>query len=334
MAKWSLAALIAELEAAIFAMPKAVRALLGPARATAPEGRLTQFGEYERVEESKFSPPPAPDVEEGELPESYGRTRLVMLAASPYRVHAYWEVTPDALAEAQRKLEDQSGPASAVLRFHEAASANGAGGGSAGWFDIEVDLQARNWYVQLWSADRTYRVDLGLRAGGGRFVKLAGSNPVSTPRAWPKAELEEHFVRVGAEPQFAEAVAPPAFVKPVRPKPEIRLAPAAVERPAAAPPREEMEAPAETFLPAQADALATLERKLTELYALRESPVEPPRTVEPPGTVEPPRTVEPPAGAVSPEHFVAPLADLTEIAEQKFLPGVSSASAQRPHEGQ
>jgi hypothetical protein len=322
MARWSLADLIAELETALFAMPKAVRALLGPARATPPEAHVTQFGEYERVEESKFSPPPAAEVVEGELPESYGRTRLVMLAASPYRVHAYWEVTPDALADAERKMGNPSNSASTVLRFYEAASANGAGGGSAEWFDIEVDLEARNWYVQLWSADRTYRVELGLRAAGGQFVKLAGSNPVSTPRAWPKAELEEHFVRVVAEPQFAEAVPPAALVKPVRPKPEIRLAPAAVERPAAVPPREEIEAPAETLLPEQADALTTLEKKLTELYALREPPVEPPKIVEPPAETSPPA------------YFATPVADLTEIAEQKFLPGVSSTSAQRQHEGQ
>jgi hypothetical protein len=322
MAKWSLAELIAELEATIFAMPKAVRALLGPAPAKAPEVHLTQFGEYERVEESKFSPTPAAEVDEGELPESYGRTRLVMLSASPYRVHAYWEVTPDALADAKRKMGNPSNPASTVLRFYEAASANGAGHDAAGWFDVEVDLETRNWYVQLWSADRSYRAELGLRGVGGRFVRLAGSNPVSTPRAWPKAELEEHFVRVGGPPQRAEAVPPPAFVKPLRPKPEIRLAPAAVERPAAVPPREEIEAPAETFLPEQADALSTLEKKLTELYALREPPVEPPRIVEPPA-----ETAPAPYFAISP-------ADLTEIAEQKFLPGVSSASAQRPHEGQ
>ena len=321
MGRWSLAELIADLEAALVAMPKAVRALLGPGPAQPPEPQVTQFGEYERVEEAKFSPAPPPQaLDEGELPESYGRTRLVMLAGGPYQVHAYWEVTPESLSEAEQKIESDSNPYCAVLRFHDAVSANGAS--AAGWFDVNVDVRARNWYVQLWSADMTYRAELGLRGADGRFAGLAESNLVRTPRAWPRPELEEHFARVEPEQQKPEAVPPPAFVKPSRPRPEPPPPIATVRDEPVALAEEAGGAPADRGAAMQGGAAELLQKKLTELYAHREPPREPPKAEEPPTEPAPAEWID------------NPCADLTEMAEEKFLPGISSEPAQRQHAGE
>ena len=130
---------------------------------------------HEKVEGSKFFPPVPPHAlkqEDDEPPAASGRTRLVMLVIDPYRVHTYWEVTPDDLARAEKMIRLHADSVRPVLRFHDAAVA-GAAEANRGWFDVEVHLQPRNWYVQLWSADRTYTADLGLRGDDGRFVSLA-----------------------------------------------------------------------------------------------------------------------------------------------------------------
>src|SRR5208283_277072 len=170
MGSGSLAELIAELKAAIRGVLKGVQAFAPALRPKAPEklpaAPAAHFGEHERLEEAKYYPP-APSytlkLEEGELPASYGKTRVVMLVVDPNLVHAYWEVAADKLQEVKSQMEDSS---QAVLRFYEASTC----------FDVDVDLGSGNWYVPLWSAGKSYYADLGFRDLDGSFVQLARSN--------------------------------------------------------------------------------------------------------------------------------------------------------------
>jgi len=288
MAAGGLARLIAAVEAAVRAGLKAVAAfagtLLSKGLARPQAAPTAHFGEQEQLEESKYYPPaPSPGLklEEGELPDSYGETRVVLLMVDPYLVHAYWEVSPDTLREAKSRIGDS---AQAVLRFYEAS----------GSFDVDVDLRARNWYVSLWSADKSYRVDLGLRDGG--FVRLARSNVVSTPPALPRVDAGERFMRVGAPGTPAEIIPPPPYRKP-RPSRVARFS-------------------------KPIDSAEILRRKLAEFYALRKWRPEPLKPEETP--------VGEPGGPWPEEGY----SDLTELAEKQQVMGVSSAflPAHRPEQ--
>ena len=128
-------------------------------------------------------------------------TRLVVMVVDPYAVHAYWEAAPAALAKALEKAHP-------VLRFHERP-------GTA-WFDIDIRLEAGNWYVPLWTAGKSYDVELGFNSRTGEFVSLARARGVQTPRAWPEPGVEEHFMHVSGEERFVEIVPPPEYRKPAR----------------------------------------------------------------------------------------------------------------------
>jgi len=287
----SVAALITALEGVIRGLLDTLRAFAGSLRpeapAKAPAEPVAHFGEHERLEESKYYPPAPPDVsgpEEGELPDSYGRTRVVLLAVDPYLVHAYWEVAPDVLRAAYARAGAE---ARSVLRFYEA-------GGS---FDVEVDLRTRNWYVRLWSAGRSYSVDLGLADRGGSFVRLASSNAAETPRSLPVTEVGERFMRP-AEPgeHAAEIVPPPSYRKPVR---------------AAAP--QQPVAPARAV---PASSSLTLQERLREYAALRfwrPAPAKP---------------EEAPAREPAVSRPMEPSTDLTEWSETREVMGLSSALLQ------
>lgn len=303
MEGWSLADLIYKAEGIFAAIFKAVRSFFAPAAprpmAETPKTGVALFGEAERMKESKYYPSGPShlfELEEGELPDSYGRTRLVVLAVGPYRVHAYWEVRPDELAEARTRLGDHQDSARVVLRFHDTLAGHATEQGTASYFDVEVDLQSRNWYVDLWSADKTYCADLGLKGDGGQFVALARSNLVRTPRAWPVSEVEEYFMRVEPGQQRGESVPPPAYVKPQRAGPVILQA----VTPPVSELAGELKETAASGVSNSADAAQTLGRRS-----------------------------EPPEAAALGAYSEEPCVDLTEIAEREFVEGTSSSTVPR-----
>ncbi len=108
-----------------------------------------------------------------ELPDRYGRTELVLMVVDPSLLFAYWEVTSEGLREAQVAL-----------------------GAAHHTFDIDIGLEGRNWYVHLWTAEKSYCADLGFVARTGRFHAITRSNIVHTPRAGVSARDEERWMRV------------------------------------------------------------------------------------------------------------------------------------------
>ena len=165
---------------------------------------------------------PASLSDTGDLPESYDQTRVVLLPVDPYLVHVYWDLAQSDVQQVQRSLDTDHTRAQPVLRFWEITEGS-AGAGQPASFDVDVQLQARNWYIHLWSPGKTYYLDLGFRTDGGEFMPLARSNEVQTPRAGPATEAEEHFMRVEGDYRILENVpAPPPAVPLFAPRTEIR----------------------------------------------------------------------------------------------------------------
>jgi hypothetical protein len=290
MARWSLADLVAELERTLVAFVKGVRVFIATFR-----GRRVEKPSQQCVTRE-------PKLEIGDLPDSYGRTRLVALVVDPYLVHTYWEVVPDQLAEARRQIGADYKPVQAVLRFRQEAAGENR---ERSWFDVEIDLQPQNWYVHLWAAGKVYCADLGLRSGNGRFIFLARSNLIRTPIAWPEVKTEEHFMRIRGGEGDAEVVPAAAYNKPYRRQTAVLPTPASLQaRPAFRKP---------------VDSAELLRKKLTELHALRQWP----------GELL--RTEQELAGTAFGPQFDRPDIDLTELAESRLIPGISSALLHSTH---
>lgn len=130
------------------------------------------------------SVPAASDSAQHELPQTYGRSRVVAMAVDPYHVHVYWEVTDGDVLHATEQLR-RAGQAKApwVLRFCDFTGAKG-GNAAHGHFDIPIQLGARSWYVDLWEGNKTYVVELGA-GGGSRFVAVCRSPRLYVPPAEP-----------------------------------------------------------------------------------------------------------------------------------------------------
>jgi uncharacterized protein len=118
--------------------------------------------------------PPAPSSD-GVLPATYGVTRLVLMPRDPLWAHAYWEIAPYTWTEAEKTFGPglRAGGRS-VLRFFKQDDPRPA-------FDLDVHLDARNWYARLEGAEGPWRAELGLLLPDGRFVRLAISNTLHMP---------------------------------------------------------------------------------------------------------------------------------------------------------
>ncbi len=139
--------------------------------------------------------PPAPSFN-GTLPAGYGETRIVLLPIDPYLVHVYWEVSGSGTAFVKALVEVGALRPQALLRFHDVTAMPVGGVRAEGSFDVEVEIESRNWYVRLLSPEKSYVVDLGFRGRDGSFHRVARSNRGETPRAWPCAEVGQQRMRV------------------------------------------------------------------------------------------------------------------------------------------
>jgi hypothetical protein len=163
-------------------------------------------------------------MDDYKLPALYGKTRLVLLAVDPYLIHAYWEIAADDLDKAR----EQAGQAQEVLRFYK-TSKMAEKDEPAGYFDVEIDLKSRTWYVHLWSAEESYFAELALKRKNGTLVRLVRSQVVHMPRTHPAISVDQHWMKVEPGERRAETVPPP----PVEHKQPQEAAVSRVEEPAA-----------------------------------------------------------------------------------------------------
>ncbi len=163
-----------------------------------------------------------------DIPDHYGRTELVLMVMDPLHLFAYWEVTPESLREAQDALGAEMDGARAVVRFYDISLIHFDGANAHHTFDIDIGLEARGWYVPVWTADKSYCADLGFVARTGRFHAIVRSNVIQTPRAGISGNTNERWMRVKfvrrRKPDRArtlEFVPAPALPRPLSPE-ELR----------------------------------------------------------------------------------------------------------------
>jgi len=114
----------------------------------------------------------------------------------PLRLFVYWEVTPESLRQAQDTLGAEMDGARAVVRFYDISLIRFDGANAHQTFDIDIGLEARGWYVPVWTAEKSYCADLGFVARTGRFHAISRSNVIHTPRAGVSGNRDERWMRV------------------------------------------------------------------------------------------------------------------------------------------
>ncbi|MCX7935069.1 MAG: DUF4912 domain-containing protein, partial [Planctomycetota bacterium] len=86
-------------------------------------------------------------------------------------------------------------------------------------FDIEIRPEEMKRYIEFWSADKAYIVDLGLRARDGRFLTICRSNWMRIPRDSAGGKKEEWLAVEALRTPPLRPEAPECFPPAVRPMP-------------------------------------------------------------------------------------------------------------------
>src|SRR5439155_21789288 len=150
----------------------------------------------EQVEHSKFDVGVPKDLSAKQpraLPTGYGKDRIVMMVRDPYWLHAYWELTHQAVQRAEAALGQDWHGAKPILRLFDVSANETTSTSETPVRDIDIHGGCNNWYIEVQNPPRSYRIDIGYVSRRGRFYVLARSNVVSTPRAGVSDRLDENW---------------------------------------------------------------------------------------------------------------------------------------------
>ena len=122
-------------------------------------------------------------VDSEEIPASYDKTSLTLVARDPYWIYAHWEITPSSVDKIKEEIGDEYEGSVYVLRMYDITYKDFDGNNANHWFDTDLPPFVSNWYINLMRDNATYCGAIGIRTQSGKFHVLARSNFVTTPCA-------------------------------------------------------------------------------------------------------------------------------------------------------
>jgi len=131
-----------------------------------------------------------------DLPTGYGKDRVGLMVRDPYWLHCYWELTRQAIQRAEAALGEEWHTSRPILRLLDVSSQDTTSTSESAIRDIEIHGGCNNWYIDVVSPPRSYRVDVGYLARSGRFYVMARSNVVCTPRAGVSDAIDENWADI------------------------------------------------------------------------------------------------------------------------------------------
>lgn len=145
----------------------------------------------------------SPGISRGELPSSYDQTKIVLMARDPYWAFVYWDLSTSTIQKVTGLMREHYGKMRPILRVYDITDIDFNGKNGHWNFDIDVILDAKNWYIHVGIPNRSYIVDLGLLDAQNNFYLIARSNVMKTPRDGPSDVIDEEWMAVDFEEIYA-----------------------------------------------------------------------------------------------------------------------------------
>jgi uncharacterized protein len=165
-------------------------------RLPAPNGRASQ-----RIEEIKTRLAEAKDLTFRSVTEENdtAKDRLVVMVRDPYWLHAYWELNRRSVERAKVALGQYWHGAKPVVRVYEVLRDGTTTSIRQPIRDVEVHGGVNNWYLDVYNPPKSYQLDIGYLAPGGKFFCLARSNVVNTPPATAGNSFDKNWADVAKD---------------------------------------------------------------------------------------------------------------------------------------
>jgi len=131
----------------------------------------------------------------GEISTHYDESRVVLMIRDPHWIHAYWELAERSLSQARDYFGPRWSTTKHILRVYDITGTNLDDKENLSSFDVAIDPEGSNWYVNVPSADRNYCIEIGILGTGGDFFSLARSNAIRPPRSDVSDVVDEKWAR-------------------------------------------------------------------------------------------------------------------------------------------
>lgn len=129
-----------------------------------------------------------------DLPHSYNVTKFVLMVRDPHWSYAYWDFAEEKRSEIEEYFRKYSVQIKPVIRVHDITGIDFQGTNGNEFWDVDIDLNARSWYLRMSAPGKRYVLDLGLRHADGRFFLLARSNESGTPTDSPSDVIDDKWM--------------------------------------------------------------------------------------------------------------------------------------------
>lgn len=114
----------------------------------------------------------------------------------PYWLHAYWEITLKDKTKISAQSDKASHSQKRILRVYDVSFIHFDGNNAHSYFDIEIDKDKGNWYINLWNPRKSFCAEIGMRSLQGDFHPIARSNVIDSPRPHRSSSGGEQWMKV------------------------------------------------------------------------------------------------------------------------------------------
>lgn len=124
-----------------------------------------------------------------ELPDRYEETRFTAMVRDPYWIYAYWDIADTHQNQLWESYGLDHNSSNYIIRIHDITENQLPGI----FFDLPVNIQAREWFVHVGTPDRMFQLELGALVNGN-FVLIVRSNQVKTPRDFLSDKIDPDWM--------------------------------------------------------------------------------------------------------------------------------------------
>jgi hypothetical protein len=117
------------------------------------------------------------------------------MVKDPWWLYAYWEVDPSRERQTRSQVPpEEIGGMQSILRVYNVTDRRFPEEPANSSFDIALSGLANSWYIHVDAPGHEFIVDIGLLTTTRRFLLLARSNRVATPRFSPSEVIDEEWM--------------------------------------------------------------------------------------------------------------------------------------------
>ncbi len=135
-----------------------------------------------------------------DVSDSYNETYMRAMPRDPEWLFVYWEISESTRKSLSGKMGNAAFETSKkLLRLCDVTDIDYNGSNAQRYIDIEININANNWYVHVPESGRAYIVECGFLTSDGKFYLAVRSNVVNVPHYGLSAVQDQEWTTAGTD---------------------------------------------------------------------------------------------------------------------------------------